>query len=151
MRVISTDEACGINYARYHSDLRDRGMVLQVHRPFRAVADLLGGVYEEVRFRHKRGEPLASEWSICFSLDTGGYGAVSGSTLDKHLEISLETYNHHVFKDDIAEVVSALDLKEAEYVFFAVYRAIPSRTEGHGKFLERQANAEAEKVRASRK
>ena len=148
MRVISTDESCAVNLERYVTLHRHRAMVLQVFRPFHNVANQLNAVYEEVKFRSERGQPLASEWGIYFGLDTGGYGEISGSSLDKHLEIALEIYDDHVFKDDIAEVVTALGLKEGEYVFFAVYRAIPSRTEGHGKFLERQANAAAEKVKA---
>ncbi len=151
MRVISTDEACVSNLERYISLLRHRGMVLQVFRPFHSVVDLLSAVYEEVKFRPERGQPLASDWSIYFGLDTGGYGAISGISIDKHLDIDLEVYDGHVFKDDIAEVVSALDLKEGEYTIFQAYRFVPSRTQGHGKFLERQANAEAEKVKASRK
>jgi hypothetical protein len=147
MKVISTEEFDVVNVERYVTLMRYCSMVLQVFRPFHAVVNQLNAVYEEVKFRPERGQPLASEWSIYFSLDTSGYGAISGSSLDKHLEIALEIYDHHVFKDDIAEVVTALGLKEGEYVFFAVYRAIPSRTEGHGQFLERQANAAAEKVK----
>jgi hypothetical protein len=151
MRVISTDESSAINLERYHSLLRHRGMVLQVHRPFHSVVDLLSAVYEEVKFRPERGKPLASEWGIYLCLDTGGYGEISGSSLDKHLEISLEIYDDHVFKDDIAEVINALNLKEEEYVLFDVYTFLPSRTKGRGKILEQEANAEAEKVKASRK
>jgi hypothetical protein len=151
MRVILTDEACLTNSERYHSYLRMRGMVLQVHRSFDSVVDLLSAVYEEIKYRPERGKPMVSDRTIAFCLDTGGYGDISGSSLDKHLEISLEIYDDHVFKDDIAEVISALNLKEDEYVLFDIYTFIPSRTKGRGKILEQQANAEAEKVKASRK
>jgi hypothetical protein len=151
MRVISTDESCAVNLERYHSVLRDRGMVIQVFRSFHSVVDLLSATYEEIKYRPERGNPLASDWAFYFCLDTAGYGDISGSSLDKHIEINLETYDDHVFKDDIAEVISALNLKEEEYVLFDVYTFLPSRTKGRGKILEQQANAEAEKVKASRK